>query len=108
MRRPNMLRLNRWLSECLETLATHPAASKWDRRLVAWVKLFKITDDIGVSFSFEDPTNMPNLAESRIQIMMAGFEKALEVWKNQLDSDASSDGKILNPPYFPLICPHLF
>ena len=81
MRRLNQLRFNKWMSDCVDIIANNPGASKLDGHLAAWTRLFKITDDIGTSFSFDDPTNMPNLAEPRVQIMITGYEKTLEAWR---------------------------
>ncbi len=101
MRRPNMLRFNQWLSDCLDVLSNNPAVTESDRRLIAWVRLLKITDEIGTSFSFDDPENMPSIAESRVQIMITGFEKRLEAWKTEYNSDR--DGKSLHFPTVTLV-----
>lgn len=85
MRRPNMLRYSSWLRECLDTITSNPEISELDQSLVGWVKLLKITEDIGTSFRFDDPGNMPDLSEARAQIMVGGFEKELEDWKKEFD-----------------------
>lgn len=81
MRRPNMLRFNKWINECLESVANNPRATKLDTYLVHWVRVTKIQDELGQSLSFDDPSNMANLAEPMVQLKVTGFEKTLEAWK---------------------------
>ncbi|KAH7393264.1 hypothetical protein BKA64DRAFT_82114 [Cadophora sp. MPI-SDFR-AT-0126] len=86
-RRPNMLRYNRWVEECLESLANNSNASQTDRYLVSWIRLIRITEEIGLAFGFEDISSMANLSETRTQIMMSGLQKALQSWKVLASSD---------------------
>lgn len=92
LRRPNMLRYSSWIQECLETITSNPKISKLDRLLIYWVKLLKISEDIGTAFRFDDPGNMPDLSEARAQIMMGGFEKKLEDWKKESDINGMNGG----------------
>ncbi|TVY82902.1 Transcriptional regulator WAR1 [Lachnellula suecica] len=93
MRRPNMLRSNSWLMECVEYVAANANPSYLDNCLVAWVRLLQITEEICTSFSFDDPGNMANLAETRIQIILSSFEKKLLAWKNESESAGSVNGR---------------
>ncbi len=99
MRRPNALRFNRWLGDCVDVIANNPAAPQSDMQLVAWVELLKITDEIGTAFLFDDPCNMPSIAEHRVQIMITGFEKKLEAWK--VEFEGVRNGKSLEFSFFP-------
>ena len=89
MRRPNMLRSNKWINDCLESVANNPRASTLDGYLVQWVRIFKILEEIGLSLSFDDPSNMADLSEPIVQLKVTGFEKALEVWKKTTDFDVN-------------------
>ena len=93
MRRPNMLRYNAWVDECTELLETTTSAAESDRCLVAWVKLLKITEEIGTTFSFDDIDNIASLSEYRVQLMLKGFEKAFTVWEKDLPPDVMN-GKL--------------
>ncbi|KAG4428108.1 hypothetical protein IFR05_016411 [Cadophora sp. M221] len=88
-RRPNMLRFNRWVENCLDALANNPNASQMDKYLVSWVKLLKITEEIGLAFGFEDINNMATLSEPRIQIVMSGLQKTLQSWKISIGPDVN-------------------
>lgn len=103
MRRPNMLRFNNWIGECLETFASSPNQSKLDKYLVAWVRLIKITEELGGSLAFEDPSNMADLSESRVRILVGGFEKALDSWKKKFEAEDSINGKFLFITSMPVV-----
>jgi hypothetical protein len=90
MRRINMLRFNNWMSDCVEVLGNNPNASSFDKYLIAWVKILKITEGLVTSLSLDDPSNMADLSESRVQIMITGFEKELETWKATFQPDGSN------------------
>jgi hypothetical protein len=93
-----MLRFNKWISDCLEVVASNPRASKLDKYLVSWVRLMKITEDLGSSLSFEDPSNMADLAEPSVQLKVTGFEKLLEAWKKTSEPDVN--GTVPMSPIF--------
>ncbi|KAH7321607.1 hypothetical protein BKA65DRAFT_85175 [Rhexocercosporidium sp. MPI-PUGE-AT-0058] len=88
-RRPNMLRYNQWVGDYLESLASNPTASQMDKYLVSWVRLLKITEEIGLAVGFEDVNNMANLSEPRIQIVMSGLQKTLQSWKTLAGPDVN-------------------
>ena len=81
LRRPNMLRFSNYMNECEEYLEISSDAAPTDRRLVAWVKLQRIMEEVGNVLSFDDPNATPSLAETRIQLVLKGFEKQIEGWK---------------------------
>jgi hypothetical protein len=87
MRRPNMLRCNKWINDCLEVVASNPRASQVDKYLVSWIRLTKIAEEIGSSLGFDDPSNMADIAEPSVQLKIAGFERSLEAWKKACDAD---------------------
>lgn len=87
MRRPNFLRYNKWIGDCLDSVANYPKATQQDRYLVTWVKLLRITEELGTSLSFDDPSNMADLSEPSVQLKVASFEKTLEAWKKACEPD---------------------
>lgn len=86
MRRPNMLRYNRNISDSINFLTTCSRAVPSDERLIAWAKLLIITEEIGISFSLDDLGRVVSLAESRAQLMLKSFEKQLAGWYNETHS----------------------
>ena len=79
-----MLRFNSWIGECTNFLEKSSNAAKSDSYLVAWVKLLRITEEIGESFALDDLENVASLSEYRVQLMLRGFEKRLASWKESL------------------------
>ena len=88
-RRPNMLRYSRWVGECLDSLANNPNASQTDKYLVSWIRLIRISEEIGLALGFEDVSSMANLSEPRTQIVMSGLQKTLQSWKVLVGSDVN-------------------
>jgi hypothetical protein len=97
-----MLRFNKWINHCLEAVANNPRASRLDGYLVQWVRVTKIQEELGLSLSFDDPSNMADLSEPMVQLKVAGFEKALEAWKKT--TDFAVNGTIpIQMPRFPVL-----
>jgi hypothetical protein len=93
-----MLRSNKWINDCLEAVAKNPRALKLDKYLVSWVRLVKIAEELGSSLSFDDPSNMVDLAEPSVQLKVTGFEKLLEAWKaSEPDINGTA---LMDPGYF--------
>lgn len=86
LRRPNMLRYSSWLDECAETFANMPHATSYDKIMVAWVRLLKITEEIHTTLSLDDLGNVANLSDKRVQLMVHGFDKSLDGWRKSIES----------------------
>lgn len=97
LRRPNMLRLSNWMAECIDYFEASPDAAPTDKRFIAWVKLQRLMEECGNAFSFDDPSTSPSLAESRIQLMLKGFEKQMENWKNSIAPGVMNRRHIFEP-----------
>ena len=91
-----MLRYTSWVTECLDFLDAAPDALSSDKLLIGWVKLLSISEEASTSLSFDDPGNMPSLAEPRVQHILKSFEKRLDSWKTNQDS-RGINGEVLSP-----------
>jgi hypothetical protein len=78
MRRPNVLLFNNWMSECLDLLEESPIFL--DKRLAALVKLQRIADEALISFGLDDPSTDISLTDSRVQVILRGFERKMDDW----------------------------
>jgi hypothetical protein len=87
MRRPNMLRFNSWMKECVRFLENFPTATVFDKRLVARVNLQNIAEEFASSLSLEDPDDTTMVLDSRTQLTMKAFERRLITWKESLDPE---------------------
>jgi hypothetical protein len=90
VRRPNMLRFNTWMSDCVEFLKASPNATMFDKNLVARVNLQNIAEDISTFLSIEDPSKKATFLDSRTQLTIRAFEKRLTSWKDNLDPDVKN------------------
>jgi hypothetical protein len=80
IRRPNMLRANSYVRECLEYLERSSEAVPSDRTLVAWTRLIMIGDEISISFCYDDPGGVASISELRTQLMLKDFNARIEGW----------------------------
>jgi hypothetical protein len=96
MRRPGMLRYTVWVTECVEFLDAAPDSVPSDKLLIGWVRLLSISEEASTSLSFDDPGNMPSLAEPRIQHILRSFEKRLDSWATRQES-GGINGEVLSP-----------
>ena len=78
MRRPNVLLFNNWMSECLGMLEESPVFL--DKRIAAAVKLQRIADETLISFGLDDPSTDIRLTDSRMQVILKGFERKMDDW----------------------------
>lgn len=73
LRRPNMLRINSYVRECLEVLERSPDSIPSDRTLVPWAKLIILGDEINASFCYDDPGGVASISELSTQLMLKDF-----------------------------------
>jgi hypothetical protein len=102
MRRPNMLRFNSWMNDCVLFLEDLPNVTMFDKRLVARVRLMNIAEEFASSFSLDDPDNKSIFLDSRTQRTMQAFERRLKSWKESLDLDVMNGKESRGPTYIGL------
>ena len=85
MRRPNMLRYNDWIEDCVRELEGLPSATQSDLTVAAWVKLHHIAEEITVSLKYDDPAQPSNLDDARLKLLLKGFMKQLEAWESSVE-----------------------
>lgn len=86
LRRPNMIRWNSYMSECVEILETSPDAFDSDKFLTQWVRSQRIAEEVGTQFSMDDPTANVSITDPKVQYALKGFERDLERWRSQIPS----------------------
>lgn len=85
-----MLRFNKWLQECVESLETSANSTKYDRSLVTWVKLLHIAEEIESALSLDDPSSTLSYSEPRVQFTVKGLHKRLDKCKDDYGLDISN------------------
>lgn len=68
------------MDECIEMLETSSEALASDKLLCEHVKLQHVNEDIGMSFSMDDPSATVTISDTKVQYSLRGFEKNLSDW----------------------------
>jgi len=87
------------MDECIEMLETSSDALHSDKLLCAHVKLQHINEDIGMSFSMDDPSATVTISDQKVQYSLRGFERNLGDWNKGVPKD------VYNSEYS--VCPDL-
>ncbi|EWC43623.1 hypothetical protein DRE_01510 [Drechslerella stenobrocha 248] len=90
LRRPNLLRYTSYIGDCVEFIERSPQSTVNDKIICQWVKLQRITEEVGIAFGYEDAVAKVNLAETRIQFALNGFERQLEEWEKNLPPECET------------------
>ncbi|KAF3932629.1 hypothetical protein ABW19_dt0200584 [Dactylella cylindrospora] len=90
LRRPNLLRYAPYMGDCIEFIESSPEATVNDKVICQWIKLQRITEEVGIAFGYEDSVAKVNLAETRIQFALKGFERQLEEWEKNLPKECET------------------
>ncbi|TVY73392.1 Transcriptional regulator WAR1 [Lachnellula suecica] len=90
LRRPNLIRWNSFMDNCIEFFENSPDAVASDKILCQWIKNQHIAEEVGTQFSMDDPTATVNIADSKVQFAMKGFERDMEKWNSQLPDEAKT------------------
>ncbi|RDW73985.1 hypothetical protein BP5796_07427 [Coleophoma crateriformis] len=84
LRRPNLIRWNSYMNECVEVLETSPDALDSDKFLTQWVRSQRIAEEVGTQFSMDDPSANISITDLKVQYALRGFERDLERWSSQV------------------------
>jgi hypothetical protein len=90
LRRPNLIRWTPFMDNCLEFFDTSPDTTSSDKLLCEWVRNQHIAEEVGAQFAMDDPTAVVNIADSKVQFALKGFERDLEKWNSHIPDEARS------------------
>ena len=82
LRRPNIIRWSSYMDECLNVLETSNEALASDMVLCQWLRLQRLTDEVGGQISMDDAYSV-GVADPKIQYALKGFERQLKDWQKQ-------------------------
>lgn len=80
LRRPNLIRWNAYMDECVEVLETADDALPSDKALCQFVKLQHINEEVGQQFLMDDPSATITISDSPVQYALKVFESQLSGW----------------------------
>ncbi|KAK3383293.1 hypothetical protein B0T24DRAFT_43711 [Lasiosphaeria ovina] len=81
LHRPNLIRWSPFMTECVDVLESSPLAAPTDKYLCQLVWTHRLAEEVGIHFSMDDPMTTPNIADSRTQYALRGFERELDKFR---------------------------
>lgn len=78
LHRPNLIRWQSFMTECIDILESSPEAAPSDRFLCHLVWTHRLAEDVGIQFSMDDPSIFIDITEQKVQYALKGFERTLE------------------------------
>ncbi|KAK3996450.1 putative fungal-specific transcription protein [Cladorrhinum sp. PSN332] len=84
LHRANLIRWTPFMAECMDVLESSPEAVPTDKYFCHLVWTHKLAEEVGIQFSMDDPAYTPNIADSRTQYALRGFERELERYSSSI------------------------
>ncbi|KAI1383426.1 uncharacterized protein F4822DRAFT_77444 [Hypoxylon trugodes] len=84
LHRPNLIRWQPFMTECMDILESSPEAAPTDRYLCHLVWTHRLAEDVGIQFSMDDPTVFVNISEQKVQYALRGFERDLAKYSESI------------------------
>jgi hypothetical protein len=83
-----MLPYSKWMEEAIELLESSTELT--DKRTAAWGRLMRIEEETATYFGLDDASTKLELTDSRLNVIVKGFEKRSEDWMKKVK------GEVLN------------
>ncbi|KAL9081219.1 MAG: hypothetical protein Q9157_000194 [Trypethelium eluteriae] len=77
-----MLRYTDWIEDCVRELEAAANGCAQDLALAAWVRLYRIAEEIAVSFNYDDPSQAMAIEDAKLRLLLKGFMKQLQNWES--------------------------
>lgn len=87
LRRPNLIRWNAYMGDCVDFLENSPEAAPTDKLLCQWVRSQHLAEEVGTQFSMDDPFASVSISEPKVQFALKGFENDLQHWREQIPEE---------------------
>lgn len=84
LHRPNLIRWQSFMTECMDILESSPDAAPTDRYLCHLVWTHRLAEDVGIQFSMDDPSVFINVSEQKVQYALRGFERDLSKYSESI------------------------
>ncbi|KAI1382410.1 hypothetical protein F4677DRAFT_401856 [Hypoxylon crocopeplum] len=84
LHRPNLLRWQAFMTECMDILESSPQAAPTDRYLCHLVWTHRLAEEVGIQFSMDDPGVFVNVSEQKVQYALRGFERDLAKYSESI------------------------
>ncbi|KAI2615771.1 hypothetical protein GGS26DRAFT_456513 [Hypomontagnella submonticulosa] len=84
LHRPNLVRWQAFMTECMDILESSPQAAPTDKYLCHLVWTHRLAEDVGMQFSMDDPSVFVNITEQKVQYALRGFERDLAKYSDSI------------------------
>ncbi|XDG06955.1 hypothetical protein ABKA04_006570 [Annulohypoxylon sp. FPYF3050] len=95
LHRPNLIRWQPFMTECMDILESSPDAAPTDRYLCHLVWTHRLAEDVGIQFSMDDPSVFVNVSEQKVQYALRGFERDLAKYSESIPKSEKRPSLIL-------------
>ncbi|KAK3329780.1 hypothetical protein B0H66DRAFT_469156, partial [Apodospora peruviana] len=87
LHRPNLIRWTSFMAECVDILESSPEAASTDKYFCHLVWTHRLAEEVGITFSMDDPISAPNITQASTQYALKGFELQLERHRSAMPED---------------------
>ncbi|KAJ1327474.1 transcriptional regulatory protein LEU3 [Microdochium nivale] len=87
LHRPNLIRWSPFMQECIDILSSSPEAAPTDRNFCHLVWTHRLSEEIGVQFSMEDPSTHVDVSEPKVQYALKGFERDIVKYRDAIPAE---------------------
>ncbi len=84
LHRPNLIRWQSFMTECMDILESSPEAAPSDKYLCHLVWTHRLAEEVGIQFSMDDPSIFVNITEQKVQYALRGFERDLAKYSESI------------------------
>ncbi|KAI8635408.1 hypothetical protein F5Y19DRAFT_10790 [Xylariaceae sp. FL1651] len=96
LHRPNLIRWQAFMTECMDILESSPDAAPTDRYLCHLVWTHRLAEEVGIQFSMDDPSVFINITEQKVQYALRGFERDLAKYSENIPQEDRQSSLLLS------------
>ncbi|KAI3333125.1 hypothetical protein F4824DRAFT_473301 [Ustulina deusta] len=96
LHRPNLIRWQSFMTECMDILESSPEAAPSDKYLCHLVWTHRLAEEVGIQFSMDDPSIFVNITEQKVQYALRGFERDLAKYSESIPREDKQPSLLLS------------
>ncbi|KAK5635824.1 hypothetical protein RRF57_011536 [Xylaria bambusicola] len=96
LHRPNLIRWQSFMTECMDILESSPEAAPSDKYLCHLVWTHRLAEEVGIQFSMDDPSVFINITEQKVQYALRGFERDLVRYSDSIPAEDKQPSLLLS------------
>ncbi|KAI1751984.1 hypothetical protein F4782DRAFT_165143 [Xylaria castorea] len=96
LHRPNLIRWQSFMTECMDILESSPEAAPSDRYLCHLVWTHRLAEEVGIQFSMDDPSIFINVTDQKVQYALRGFERDLAKYSDNIPKEDKQPSLLLS------------